>query len=195
MATSSSQAQKTSIVLNGPNDWDEWLKLIRTKANGAEIWAYIDPATNEIDELPVLEKPQLHSFVNIRTEQALLTVTLGATASSSTGAATLSTGSSLTPAAMANTGPLTKEEEKDLKMRQYTYKQDMVTYQQQITAMRSFLTTTQETISQTYLIYTLKCNPPYKMLRALKKRLAPTDQARLIDLSHKLLKGDEMLVD
>ena len=53
---SSSQTQKTSIVLNGSNDWDEWLGVIRTKANGADIWAYIDPATSEDDGLPVLEK-------------------------------------------------------------------------------------------------------------------------------------------
>ena len=33
----SSQAQKTSIVSNGPNEWEEWLGVIITKANGAQI--------------------------------------------------------------------------------------------------------------------------------------------------------------
>ena len=112
-------------------------------------------------------------------------VTVGATASSSTAAATPSSGRSVTPATMVNMEPLTKVEEEDLKMRRYRYKQDMVTYQQRKTAMRNLLTTIQETISRMYLIYTLKCNTPYEMLRALKKRVAPTDRARLIELSHK----------
>lgn len=182
------QSQKTSIMLNGPNDWDKWLGVIRTKANGADIWVYIDPAIKEDDKLPVLKEPQLSSPDDIKAEQALMIVTVGVTASSSTKAATLSSQLSATPATMVNMEPLTKEEKNDLKIRRYRYKQSMVTYQQQKTAMRNFLTTIQETISQTYLIYTLKCNTPYEMLRAFKKRVAPTDQARLIELSHKYQK-------
>ena len=186
-SSSSSQTQKTSIVLNGLNDWDEWLGVIRMKANGADIWVYIDPATSEDDGPPVLEKPELPSPADIKGERAPLTVTSGATASLSTAVGTPGPSSqlSVTPATMVNTGPLTKEKEEDLKMRRYQYKQDMVTYQQQKSAMRSLLTTIQETISRTYLIYTLKCDTLYQMLRALKKRVAPTDRARLIELSHK----------
>lgn len=93
MATSS-HAWKTSFVLNVTNDWDEWIGVIRTKANGAEIWFYIDQAISENDELPVLEKQKLPSPADISAERAPLTVTAGATSSSSKGAAILSTGPS-----------------------------------------------------------------------------------------------------
>lgn len=86
---------------------------------------------------------------------------------------------------MVNTSPLTKNEEEDFKMRPYTYEQDMVMYRQQKTAMRSLLTMIQETIFRTYTVYILKCNTPYEILRALKKRVAPTDRAGMINLSRK----------
>lgn len=38
---------------------------------------------------------------------------------------------------------------------------------------------------QTYLTYTLGCRTPYTMLRGFKKRVAPADRARSIELGHK----------
>ncbi len=45
--------------------------------------------------------------------------------------------------------------------------------------MRSFI---QETASRTYLTYTFHGESPYEMLIALKKRIAPTDLARELEL-------------
>ena len=45
--------------------------------------------------------------------------------------------------------------------------------------LRSFI---QETITRTYLTYTFDCDTPHDMLVALKQRVAPTDQARKIEL-------------
>lgn len=64
------QAQKTSIVLNGPNGWTS---LVETKANSAEAWKYIDPHVND-DRLPVLEKPQYPSAADIKAGRALPTI-------------------------------------------------------------------------------------------------------------------------
>jgi hypothetical protein len=46
-------------------------------------------------------------------------------------------------------------------------------------ALRSFI---QETITRTYLTYTFDCDTPYDMLIAMKQRVAPTNQARKIEL-------------
>jgi hypothetical protein len=45
--------------------------------------------------------------------------------------------------------------------------------------LRSFI---QKTIIRTYLTHTFDCETPYDMLVALKQRVAPTDQARKIEL-------------
>ena len=127
-------------MLNGPNDWDEWLKVIRNEANGAEIWAYIGPATNEDDELPVLEKSQLFSSTDIRAERAPLTVTVGATASFPQ-ELLLFPQDLLLHLLPLLTRDLSLKKRKKTSTRRYTYKQDRVTYQQQKISMRSLLTT------------------------------------------------------
>ena len=45
-----------SVILASPNDWDEWLKVIKSKANTNRIWKYVDPSIPE-DALPKLEEP------------------------------------------------------------------------------------------------------------------------------------------
>lgn len=45
--------------------------------------------------------------------------------------------------------------------------------------LRSFI---QETITRTYPTYTFNCDTPHDMLIALKQPVAPTDQARKIEL-------------
>ncbi|MCJ1423443.1 hypothetical protein MMC29_001326 [Sticta canariensis] len=88
------------------------------------------------------------------------------------------------PATLVNMSPLTLDEVKEFKMQSRTYMQEMPKYNRQITVMRSLPITIQETISHTYLFYTLKCNTAYEMLRALKKRVAPSYRVRLIELSN-----------
>ena len=36
-------AEKTVVILASQNDWDEWIKVIKTKAMADSIWAYVDP--------------------------------------------------------------------------------------------------------------------------------------------------------
>ena len=42
-----------SIILNGPSDWEEWMEIIKSMAIGADVWEYINPASDP----PALEKP------------------------------------------------------------------------------------------------------------------------------------------
>jgi hypothetical protein len=48
--TSQHSTQRVAIILNGPNDWDEWIGVIKSKAIGNKIWEYINPSTVK-DEL------------------------------------------------------------------------------------------------------------------------------------------------
>ena len=32
-----------TVILASPNDWDEWIGIIKRKASANQIWKYIDP--------------------------------------------------------------------------------------------------------------------------------------------------------
>ncbi|MCJ1422634.1 hypothetical protein MMC29_000514 [Sticta canariensis] len=83
---------------------------------------------------------------------------------------------------------MTFDEEKELRMRRRTYMQEMPKYNRRAAVMRSLPITIQETISRTYLFCILKRDTAYEMLRALKKRVAPSDRVRLIGLSNQYQK-------
>jgi len=46
----------STLILASPTDWDEWLKVIKSRANTNRIWKYVDPST-PADDLPKLKKP------------------------------------------------------------------------------------------------------------------------------------------
>jgi len=46
----------SSVILASPNDWDEWIEVIKLKANNNRLWEYVDPSTPET-KLPKLEEP------------------------------------------------------------------------------------------------------------------------------------------
>ena len=54
--TSQAATQRVAIILNGPNNWDEWIGVVKTKALGNKIWEYTDPSTAK-DQLPQLTEP------------------------------------------------------------------------------------------------------------------------------------------
>ena len=47
---------RTTIILAGPNDWDEWLEVVKTKAEAGKVWDYVDPSKPK-DQLGVLSRP------------------------------------------------------------------------------------------------------------------------------------------
>jgi hypothetical protein len=46
----------SSVILASPNDWDEWIEVIKSKANNNRLWKYVDPSTSKT-ELPKLKEP------------------------------------------------------------------------------------------------------------------------------------------
>jgi hypothetical protein len=77
---------------------------------------------------------------------------------------------------------LTEPERMELKDRRRTHKRQQDLYDKQEAALTALRTTIQETISRAYLRYTFKCDSTYDMLTTLKRRVAPTDRARKIEL-------------
>ena len=47
---------RTTIILTGPNDWDEWLEVVKTKAEAGKVWEYVDPSKPK-DQLKALSRP------------------------------------------------------------------------------------------------------------------------------------------
>jgi len=62
--TSQHSTQRVAIILNGPNDWDEWVGVIKSKAIGNKIWEYINPSTVK-DELSILTEPSYPLSANV----------------------------------------------------------------------------------------------------------------------------------
>jgi hypothetical protein len=83
---------------------------------------------------------------------------------------------------------LTESERAELKDRRQTYKRQQELYDKQEAALAALRTTIQETISRVYLRYTFRCDTTYDMLTALKRRVAPTDRARKIELVNRYQK-------
>jgi hypothetical protein len=60
-----STAQKISVTLNGPSDWDEWIEVVKTLALAGKVWDYLDPSK---DQVPTLEEPQPPKPTDINAE-------------------------------------------------------------------------------------------------------------------------------
>ena len=59
MSSSSTQTPvRTTIILTGPNDWDEWIEVVKTKAEAGRIWDYVDPSKSK-EEVKTLSRPEI----------------------------------------------------------------------------------------------------------------------------------------
>jgi len=59
-----SNTQRVTIILNGPNDWSEWIEIVKTKAKAGEIWEFVDPSTVKT-ALPAFNEPTLPRPANV----------------------------------------------------------------------------------------------------------------------------------
>jgi len=39
-------SKATTVILQGPQNWDLWLYILEQEATNADVWVYIDPDTN-----------------------------------------------------------------------------------------------------------------------------------------------------
>jgi hypothetical protein len=83
---------------------------------------------------------------------------------------------------------LTDDEKDELKLLRYDFKHQLTLYERQDAALASLRLFIQETISRTFLPYTFNCDTPYDILVALRRRIAPTDKARKLELTQRYQK-------
>ncbi|OCL02306.1 hypothetical protein AOQ84DRAFT_252349, partial [Glonium stellatum] len=74
-------------------------------------------------------------------------------------------------------------EKETFRVLQEEYKEDRDLYEKQQSAIDLLRTQIQSSVSRTYLIHTFNCDTTYDILVSLKQRVAPSDDARKIQLA------------
>jgi hypothetical protein len=64
MSNIQASIQRVSVILNGPNDWNEWIEILKTKAMAGEIWELVDPSIVKT-ALPAFQEPILPRPTNV----------------------------------------------------------------------------------------------------------------------------------
>lgn len=141
---------KSSVILDKPSDWDEWLFLVKEKALINDIWQYTNPNLDVEPIQPI--KPVRPTPIDV--DPQAITIL-----------------------------DLTPDQRLTLQLLRDDYKsqeKDHVLLSKGIKELNSLICTT---ISRTNLTYILQdCDTPYRKLKALQRRLAPTDRARELEL-------------
>ena len=73
---------------------------------------------------------------------------------------------------------LDEDEKEELRTRKSNYRDNLKLYRKQLLALNTLRSQILSSISQTYLIYTFKCDSTYNILVSLKQRIAPSNYAR-----------------
>ncbi len=60
-STQSSTVTSTAVILASPKDWKDWIHVIQTASNKANVWKYLDPLVLD-DKLPILNEPVYPTF-------------------------------------------------------------------------------------------------------------------------------------
>jgi len=144
-----------SVILDKPQDWRTWIFVIRTEAEMTDVWQYIDP------DLP---SQPLHGLVP--TEPSIPTV------------------QAVKPSAVTYSD-LNDRELIQLDMLREDYKIRWSEYKRTSSAIANINAAILHSISAGNLVFIMQdCRTPYKKLRQLKKRFAPTDSARGLELRY-----------
>jgi hypothetical protein len=141
---------KTTVILDRPSDWDEWLFLVKSKANDSDIWQYID--LNKLAEPQSLLDPIKPKASDVN-------------------------------AAATSVIALTPQEQSTFKLLHDEYRTELIIYERKRAALRDIKNYILTTIARQNLSFVIDQQTPYQMLTALKKRIAPTDRARKLDLA------------
>ena len=54
--STSTTTKASTVILNGPGDWVEWIETVKTTAATGQIWEYIDPSKKDV---PTLSEPHM----------------------------------------------------------------------------------------------------------------------------------------
>ena len=66
-------AQRVAVILTGPNDWEEWIEVVKTKALAGKIWEFVNLST-EKTRLPVLERPTIPMANNVNPAKTAISI-------------------------------------------------------------------------------------------------------------------------
>jgi hypothetical protein len=152
MNSSAPTVIKSSIILESPADWHEWMIVINLKAESGEIKQLIDP---DLTTEPIpLKEPDRPNPSDIKE-------------------------------GVTTTVALTAVEREEYRFRREDYKIELVRYRQQREALNSLKDFIITSVARQHLSYLEEKTTVYQMLTALKKRVAPTDRARKMELARK----------
>ena len=68
MTTTTISAQRVTIILNGPNDWDEWIEIIKVKARSGMIWEFVNSSIVKA-ALLILTRPSIPTIASVNAEK------------------------------------------------------------------------------------------------------------------------------
>jgi hypothetical protein len=66
--SSLSKVHRTTIILTSPSNWDEWVEIIKTKAEAEKVWDFVDPSI-ATENLKSLTQPEVPKPVNVNPEK------------------------------------------------------------------------------------------------------------------------------
>ena len=141
-----------TVILDQPSDWKPWLFIVKTMADGGDIWIYINPDLQTEPVIPIRPNRPTPQDVNVNKTTVV----------------------ELDPA------------ERDIyKVLLSVYKEDLANTNKILDTIQAVRTHIVTTVSAKNITYIDDKDTVYKMLIALKKRLAPTDYARKLEVIRK----------
>ncbi len=70
-STSIQSVVHTMIILTRPGDWDEWLEVVKTKAEVGKIWEYVDLSKAK-DEVKTLSRLEISKAKDVNPQKAII---------------------------------------------------------------------------------------------------------------------------
>jgi Reverse transcriptase (RNA-dependent DNA polymerase)/Pol polyprotein, beta-barrel domain len=141
-----------AVILDNPSDWEPWLFVVKTIADGGDTWKYIDPS---IEPEPVVPgRPEIPTPKDVNPAKTTIL-------------------------------ELNAAEKETFKLLMTIYKEDLAIAKQILDTIQTVRNHVATTVSTDNIVYINDKTTVHQMLVALKKRLAPTDYARKLDLARK----------
>mgnify|MGYP003622956889 CR=1 FL=1 len=141
-----------AVILDKPSDWEPWLFVVKTLADGGDAWRYMDPDLSTEPVIP--SRPNLPTPSDVSPTNTTLR-------------------------------DLDAQEKETFKLMLSVYKEDLAIAKQVLDTIQTVRNHLVTTVSTTNIVYINGKTTVYQMLVALKKRLAPTDYARKLELASK----------
>jgi hypothetical protein len=138
-----------AVILDKPSDWEPWLFVIKTIANGGDTWRYMDPDLEVEPTIPI--RPEMPTPKDVNPDKTTLV-------------------------------SLSIEEKETFKILLAIYKEDLAVTKQVLDTIQSVRKHIVSSVSSNNIVYINDKTSIFQMLVALKKRLAPTDYTRKLEL-------------